>query len=95
MNPNTSTHTIVESSEDAIGITDVHTNHRFYDHMETNADTHSSTNDPNQVAWDGSLYAPYGGPHQQDSISMMNAFNAQDIQTNESAVVVDSGGMFQ
>jgi len=97
MDPNTSTNDVVDSLEDGTGIAEVYPNHSYYDHMELGADMHISTNDPNQLAWEGwegSLPALYGGPYQQNSISTMN-FNAQGVQTNESAVAVKSGGMFR
>lgn len=93
MDPNTSTNAVVDSSEEANGIVKVH-NHSFYNHVDKNAYTHTSTNDANQVDWEGSLHALLGGPHQQNSISTMDAFDTQSVQTNKSVVTVNSGGMF-
>jgi hypothetical protein len=95
MNSNASTNTIVDSSEDTNGIAEEHPNYNFNNHMETNADMHTGTDDPNQLAWDGSLNALYGGPYQQNSISVMDAINAQRIQTIKLTVMVDSSGMFR
>jgi hypothetical protein len=95
MDPNTSTNAVVDSSKAVNENADVHPNHSLYDHVDTNAYTHTSTNDANQMDWEGSLHALRGGPNQQDSISTMDAFDTQSAQTNKSAVTVNSGGMFR
>jgi len=92
VNINTSMNTFVDSCEDANGIAEVYPIRSFYDHVETVAGTHISTNNLDQVAYEGILHALCGGPHKHSSFSMMDT---QSVQGNKSAVTVNSGGMFR